>query len=132
AEVVWLARDLPRFIGDMPHTWGGAGYVPATRTMLPPARGWGEGLGGGARGCVRATPTRLAYERESDEALVGGAGVKPEWVTSEPGLAVRRLPTNWGILNFSMRSDGPDGVGVGPSGDLTIPPGKMRLASPPD
>src|SRR4029450_6084215 len=74
----------------------------------------------------------LAYERESDEALVVGAGVKPEWVTSEPGLAVRRLPTNWGILNFSMRSDGPDGVRVRLSGDLTIPPGKIVLASPLD
>jgi hypothetical protein len=107
AEVVWLDRDLPRFIGDMPHTWVGAGFVQAVRNLL-------------------------AYERESDQALVVGAGIKPEWVTSEAGVAVRRLPTHWGILNFSMRSDGPDVVRVRLSGDLTIPPGKIVLPSPLD
>jgi F5/8 type C domain/Bacterial alpha-L-rhamnosidase 6 hairpin glycosidase domain len=107
AEVVWLDREAPRFIGDMPHTWVGAGFVQAIRNML-------------------------AYERESDDALVVGAGIKPEWVTSEPGVTVRRLPTHWGILNFSMRSDGPDVVRVRISGDLTIPPGKVVLASPLD
>ncbi len=104
AEVVWLDRDLPRFIGDMPHTWVGAGFVQAVRNLL-------------------------AYERESDQALVVGAGIPPAWVTGE-GVTVRRLPTHWGVLNFSMRSDGPDVVRVRISGDLGIPPGKIVLPSP--
>jgi hypothetical protein len=105
AEVVWLERDLPRFIGDMPHTWVGAGFVQAVRNML-------------------------AYEREADQALVVGAGLDPAWVTSPGGVAVRRLPTHWGILNFSVRSDGPDIVRMRISGDLVIPPGGIVLASP--
>jgi hypothetical protein len=105
--VVWLDPGLPRFIGDMPHTWVAAGFVQAIRTML-------------------------AYERESDQALVLGAGLDPAWVTTEPGVAVRRLPTHWGILNFSARATGPDVVRVRISGDLAIPPGKIVLASPLD
>ena len=107
AEVVWLDRDLPRFIGDMPHTWVAAGFVQAIRNML-------------------------AYEREADQALVVGAGLDPAWVTSPVGVGVRRLPTHWGILNFSVRSDGPDVVRVRISGDLVIPPGGIVLASPLD
>jgi F5/8 type C domain/Bacterial alpha-L-rhamnosidase 6 hairpin glycosidase domain len=107
AEVVWLDRDQPRFIGDMPHTWVGAGFVQAIRSML-------------------------VYEREADQALVVGAGVKPEWVASEGGVAVRRLPTHWGILNYSIRSAGPDVVRVRISGDVVIPPGKVVLWSPLD
>ena len=91
----------------MPHTWVGAGFVQAIRTML-------------------------AYERESDQALVVGAGIDPAWVTAEPGVTVRRLPTHWGILNFSARASGPDAVRVRISGDLAIPPGKIVLASPLD
>jgi hypothetical protein len=105
AEVVWLDRDLPRFIGDMPHTWVGAGFIQAVRNML-------------------------AYERESDEALVVGAGIPPEWVASEEGVTVRRLPTHWGILNYSMRTDGPDVVRIRLSGDVRVPPGKIEVRSP--
>ncbi|HKA28357.1 MAG TPA: discoidin domain-containing protein [Candidatus Binatia bacterium] len=107
AEVVWLDRDLPRFIGDMPHTWVAAGFVQAVRDML-------------------------AYEREADQALVVGAGIDPAWVTSPAGVAVRRLPTHWGILNFSVRSAGPDVVRVRISGDVVVPPGGIVLASPLD
>lgn len=105
AEVVWLDPELPRFIGDMPHTWVGAGFVQAVRTML-------------------------AYERESDQALVVGAGIDPDWVASKEGVQVRRLPTHWGILNYAMRADGPDVVRLRISGDLVVPPGKIVVPSP--
>ena len=104
AEVVWRDPRPPRFIGDMPHTWVGAGFVQAVRDML-------------------------AYEREDDQALVVGAGIAAAWVTSG-GVAVRRLPTHWGVLNYSLRGDGPDAVRVRLSGDLVIPPGGIVLASP--
>jgi hypothetical protein len=45
AEIVWRDPAAPRFIGDMPHTWVGAGFNRSVRSML-------------------------AYERESDRALV--------------------------------------------------------------
>ncbi len=105
AEVVWIDPASPRFIGDMPHTWVGAGFVQAFRNMV-------------------------AYERESDQALVLGAGLDPGWVTTEPGVSVARLPTHWGSLDFSARRTGPGTVRVRIGGDVTIPPGKIVLASP--
>jgi hypothetical protein len=82
AEVVWHDPTLARFIGDMPHTWVGSGYIRSIRSMF-------------------------AYEREGDHALVLAAGLPGEWVTSAPGVAVKRLPTYYGILNYSLGPDGP-------------------------
>ena len=78
AEVVWRDPRAPGFIGDMPHTWVGAEYIRSVRTMF-------------------------AYEREGDRALVVGAGLLPEWVLNEQGVSVRRLPTYYGTLNYSVR-----------------------------
>jgi hypothetical protein len=107
SEIAWRDPEAPRFIGDMPHTWVGAGFVHAVRSLI-------------------------AYERESDRALVLAAGVRPEWVQSERGLVVRRLPTYWGVLNLTMRSEGRDDVRVRMAGDLVLPPGKIVVRSPLD
>jgi len=102
---VWRDPNLPRFIGDMPHTWVGAGYVHSLRSMF-------------------------AYERESDDALVLAAGVAAAWLREEPGVVVKRLPTHYGVLNYTLRADGPDTVRLRLSGDLTVPPGKIVVSSP--
>src|SRR5206468_1074141 len=73
SEILWRDREAPRFIGDMPHTWVGATFVRAVRMML-------------------------AYERESDQALVLAAGVPAAWATAEQGISVKRLPTYYGVL----------------------------------
>src|SRR5439155_138809 len=65
SEILWRDREAPRFIGDMPHTWVGATFVRAVRMML-------------------------AYERESDQALVLAAGVPAAWATAEQGISVKR------------------------------------------
>ena len=102
AEVV--ARD-PRAaisIGDMPHLWVASDYV-------------------------RAFVDLLAYEREEDGALVLAAGVPEDWLPK--GVAVRRLATAWGPLDFSMRRDGSRIVArIG--GGLRVPPGGVVLAPP--
>src|SRR5436309_398265 len=59
-EVVWRDPGAPRFIGDMPHTWAGSDFIRSVRTMF-------------------------AYARESDQALVLGAGLPAAWVASEAG-----------------------------------------------
>src|SRR5262249_61228905 len=59
AEITWRDPTAPRFIGDMPHTWVGAGYVTSVRALF-------------------------AYEREADAALVLAAGVPPPPVTNAP------------------------------------------------
>lgn len=105
AEVVWRDPTAPRFIGDMPHTWVGSSYIHSARSLF-------------------------VYERESDQALVIAAGVRPEWVMSESGVSVKRLPTYYGVLNYSLRSVGPDAVRLQLSGDLNMPPGNIVVPSP--
>jgi hypothetical protein len=105
AEIVWRDRDAPRFIGDMPHTWVGAEYIRAIRTLF-------------------------AFERESDQALVIGAGLTSDWLAGEEGVTVRRLPTYYGTLNYTARRAGEGGVAIRMSGDVVVPPGKIVIRSP--
>jgi F5/8 type C domain-containing protein/alpha-L-rhamnosidase-like protein len=81
AEVVYRDSTTTKFIGDLPHTWVGSDYIRSVLDML-------------------------AYERESDSALVLGAGIVSSWVTDAPGVVVRRLPTSHGPLDFTMRANG--------------------------
>lgn len=104
-EVVWRDPRAPGFIGDMPHTWVGAEYIRSIRTMF-------------------------VYEREGDRALVVGAGLLPEWVLSEQGVSVRRLPTHYGTLNYTARQGGKAELVVTLSGDVNLPPGRIVLPSP--
>jgi hypothetical protein len=105
AEVSWHDRKAPRFIGDMPHTWIGSIFVHSLRTML-------------------------VYERESDRALVIGAGIPAEWMNGPHGVGVKRLPTYYGALSYDLRATGPDTMRLRLLGDLNIPPGKIVVTSP--
>lgn len=75
AEVVANGYRTVRFIGDMPHTWVGSDYINAIRAMF-------------------------VYEIDDDHSLVIGAGLKDSWV--KEGLAVKDLPTHFGVLNYSI------------------------------
>src|SRR5689334_21772464 len=81
AEVVYRDSTTTKFIGDLPHTWVGSDYIRSVLDML-------------------------ACERESDSALVLGAGIVSSWVTDAPGVVVRRLPTSHGPPDFTMRANG--------------------------
>jgi hypothetical protein len=89
----------------MPHTWVGSTFIRAVRNLI-------------------------AYERESDSALVLLGGVPPEWATVDPGLVVRRLPTHHGILNLTLRAEGPTTLRLRLSGDLDVPAGGIVVQSP--
>jgi F5/8 type C domain-containing protein len=104
-EVVWRDPATPKFIGDMPHTWVGSSFIESARTLF-------------------------AYEREADHALVLGAGLPGAWVLNDTGVSVKRLPTYYGVLSYSMRSDGPNHLHVKLSGDLSLPPGNIILMPP--
>jgi hypothetical protein len=104
AEIVWRDPTAPRFIGDMPHTWVGSSFVRAVRTML-------------------------AYERADDQALVIAAGVPATWLAA-PGVAVKRLPTYYGVLSYTLQTEGEDAVRLKLSGDLNLPPGGIVLVPP--
>jgi hypothetical protein len=107
AEVVWRNPRAPKFIGDLPHSWVGAEFIRSVRTMF-------------------------AYEREDDQALVVGAGLLPDWVLNPAGVSVRRLPTYYGTLNYSIRPHGDQELVVKMTGDIALPPGKIVLSSPLD
>jgi hypothetical protein len=73
----------------------------------------------------------LAYERESDSALVIGAGVKDDWVRQDPGVRVSNLSTMYGPLNYDMRASGPI-VTVNLRAGIKMPPGGVVVFSPLD
>lgn len=104
AEVVWRDPATPKFIGDMPHTWVGSDYLNAVRSMF-------------------------VYEREQDNALVLGAGIKPEWLATSDGVAITSWPTEYGILSYTLRSEGAQTF-LTLKGDCKVPPGGLVFRTP--
>jgi hypothetical protein len=54
---------------------------------------------------IRSVLDLFAYERETDRALVIGAGVLPEWLDAS-GVAIRDLRTPYGPLSYSIQRRG--------------------------
>ncbi len=79
AEVAAQDYRSPTYLGDIPHLWVGSDFARSLIDML-------------------------VYERESDDALVLGAGIPSSWL--DRGVRVRGLRTIYGPLNFSARRDG--------------------------
>ncbi|MFL6196017.1 MAG: hypothetical protein ACJ75H_17690 [Thermoanaerobaculia bacterium] len=94
-EVVYKDQRAPNFLGDLPHTWVGSDFI---RSFLD----------------------LLAYE--TDDALVIGAGIPDAWIAAPGGVAVRRLPTPWGLLSYSLTQEGGK-VRLRVEEGLTAPPG---------
>jgi hypothetical protein len=105
AEVVWHDPTAPNFIGDMPHTWVGSTFLSSVRAMF-------------------------AYEREADNALVIAGGLPSTWVTTDPGVAVKRFPTRYGVLSYKLRREGSNALLLQISGDLVMPPGGLAIEPP--
>ncbi|MEA2413648.1 MAG: hypothetical protein QOI58_305 [Thermoanaerobaculia bacterium] len=79
AEVAAQDYRSPTYLGDIPHLWVGSDFARSFIDML-------------------------AYERESDDSLVLGAGIPSSWL--DRGVRVRGLRTIYGPLNFSAWRDG--------------------------
>lgn len=101
AEVVRREYRSEGFLGDMPHTWVGSDFLHSVLDFL-------------------------AYVRESDEALVLGAGILPEWVNGD-GIAVRGLRTEYGPLSYTAKAE-EGGVRFRIDGGLTVPPGGIVIS----
>lgn len=80
AEVVWNEYRIPRFIGDMPHTWVGSDFINAIRSMF-------------------------VYENEYDESLVLAAALYQDWIDAPEGMSIENLPTYYGDISFSIKRD---------------------------
>jgi hypothetical protein len=100
-EVVYRDPRKPGFLGDLPHTWVGSDYV---RSFLD----------------------LLAYERDSDHALILAAGVPDSWIASPGGVAVRHLPTPWGLLDYSLAKEG-GSVRLKVGGAMKLPQGGIVI-----
>jgi hypothetical protein len=74
AEVVHSDPRFPCYIGDMPHTWVGAGVINSIRGL---------------------------FVYETGEQLILGAGIKPVWL--DEGVEIRNLPTWFGKVSYRMR-----------------------------
>lgn len=79
AEVVWRDPRMPRFIGDMPHTWVGSEYINAVRSMF-------------------------AAEHVDDATLVLAPGVPPAWLPD--GVRVGNMPTIFGSVTYNLQRSG--------------------------
>jgi hypothetical protein len=94
-EVIRHDARAPNFLGDLPHTWVGSDYIRSVLDMF-------------------------AYVRDSDGALVVGAGIPASWVSESPGVDVRSLPTPYGPLDLGItRSDRKIVMRV--AGDFALP-----------
>ena len=107
-EIAWRNPRSPGHVGDMPHTWIAAEFALAFRSML-------------------------AFELEIDQALVVGAGVPPEWLERDGGVAVHGLPTWYGTLGFAM-TRARDGIemDIALTGDVARPAGGIVIRPPGD
>lgn len=104
-EISWCDPHSPSFIGDMPHSWIGAEYILAVRSLF-------------------------AYEREEDQSLVIAAGIAERWLADGYEVAVRDLPTYYGRLSYALRREGDSALRLTLCGDLVVPPGGVILQPP--
>ncbi len=102
AEVVWKDYRLPRFIGDMPHTWVGSDFINAARTMF-------------------------IYENELENSLVIGAGLKKSWTDFEKGISVENLPTYYGDISYKIKKTTENTYMVEVTGKGKVPPGGFEI-----
>lgn len=102
AEVVGRLPRQPRFVGDMPHAWIASDFM-------------------------RSALDLLAYERDSDEALVLGAGVPEAWWRAGP-VAVEGLGTAWGPLSWRLEPLTPRRWQLQVAPGLRPPPGGVWFA----
>lgn len=102
-EIVWRDRRAPKFIGDLPHTWVGSDFL-------------------------RSAADLFVYERESDSALVVGAGIDGAWL-ADSGVRVSQLSTWWGPLSYTM-TRGAAGTIVQLDRGVRVPPGGLEVHVP--
>jgi len=100
AEVVHARERAPSYIGDMPHTWVGSGYISAVRSL---------------------------FVYEDGDSLVVGAGIDPAWL--KEGVEVKNLGTCFGGLSYAMRM-GEGGIVFHAEGTAAPPAGFRLALTP--
>ncbi|MBE0639023.1 MAG: discoidin domain-containing protein [Bacteroidales bacterium] len=101
AEVVWNDFRIPRFIGDMPHTWVGSDFVNSIRSMF-------------------------VYENEYDNSLVLASALYQDWIDAPGGMSVENLPTYYGDISYSIKK-GTDHYLFTINGDVRPPANGIKI-----
>jgi hypothetical protein len=104
AEIVWRDPRHGAFIGDMPHGWVASDFI-------------------------RSAIDLVAYERETDDALVLAAGVPASWLDGPNGVRVERLRMHYGTLSYRMSREG-DAIRVTIERGVNVPRGGIVVVSP--
>ncbi len=94
-EIVHPDYRTPAYVGDMPHSWIGAGLVNTTRNM---------------------------FVYEEDNMLLLGMGIDEDWLSEE--ISISNFPTHYGTIGYSMDSSGMT-VRMRFEGDAAPPEGFM-------
>ncbi|MGH8625498.1 MAG: discoidin domain-containing protein, partial [Gammaproteobacteria bacterium] len=105
AEIAWRDPKSPAHIGDMPHTWIGAEYILALRSLF-------------------------AFESEPNQGLIVAAGIRDDWLADDFEVLVKDLPTYYGRLCYTLRHESAHALRFSLSGDLAVPPGKIIVKPP--
>ncbi|MCX6281352.1 MAG: discoidin domain-containing protein [Bacteroidetes bacterium] len=101
AEVVWKDYRIPRYIGDMPHTWVGSDFINAIRTMF-------------------------IYENEFDQSLVLASALYQDWIDWPAGMSVEHLPTYYGEISYSIKKDNNKYI-FAISGEVKLPVNGIKI-----
>jgi hypothetical protein len=101
AEVVWKDYRIPRYIGDMPHTWVGSDFINAIRAMF-------------------------VYENEYDQSLVLASALYQDWIDAPGGMSVGNLPTYYGEISYAIRKD-ENKYAFSITGDVKLPSGGIII-----
>ena len=101
AEVVWKDYRIPRYIGDMPHTWVGSDFINAIRSMF-------------------------VYENEYDQSLVIASALYQDWIDAPSGMSVKNLPTYYGEISYSIQKE-TFNYRFSISGDVKLPANGIKI-----
>jgi len=102
AEVIYYDYRKPGYIGDMPHSWAGADYMNAVRTM---------------------------FVLEEEDRLTLGLGIDEKWLDRDEGISIESFPTHYGRINYSIVRHG-NKLAIEVTGDMEAPAGGYVFRSP--
>ena len=78
-EALYFPYREGGYIGDMPHTWVGSGYINSVRSMF-------------------------VYEQDNNK-LILGAGIVEDWFNSQEEISITDFPTQFGDISYTIKKE---------------------------
>ncbi|MCK5306442.1 MAG: discoidin domain-containing protein [Candidatus Omnitrophica bacterium] len=102
AEVIDTGYRYPFYLGDMPHTWIGAEYINAVRSL---------------------------FVYEAGDKLILGGGIDEKWLSSKEGVSVEGMPTYYGKISYALNKEN-NILKIKVGGEAVSPPGGFVFMLP--